>query len=110
MVRARRILLEHVVVQVPLIHPALLSQTFEQNLVFISSRLRHVHGCDDAQRSSAGRLRGWLDREFVMHTLIVRALVNDLQPGPEVGSMPRTLMSLEKRFSLPSFDNDETVR
>ena len=105
-----RVLLEYVVAHIALVLPAFFGQTFEQNLSFIFGLGRDVDMRQHEYDVRSGHRRPRINRQTVMYTLIVGAIVNGLEPGSEASRILRLFMSLEGRLILPNFHDHGAVR
>src|SRR5205085_8451508 len=101
MVGPRRGLLEDVITQVALIFPAFFGYAFEPRLSFIFPRRRHIDMRYHGYRPTRSRPRPGINCEALMHTLIVRTIVNRLQFRAKLRRRSAFFMCLKGRLVLP---------
>src|SRR5438105_2214157 len=79
MVRPRRGLLEDVISQIAVAFPAFFGHTLEPGLSFILARRRHIHVCYHGYCPTRRGPRPGINCQSLMHSLVIRAIVNSLQ-------------------------------
>src|SRR5215472_18607912 len=107
---AGRGLLEHFVAEIALVFRTPFSQTLEQGLSFVLALRGDVDVSHHGYAVAFSHRRPRINHETVMHTLIVRAIVNGLELGSAPAGMLGPFMRLEGRLISPNFNDDEAGR
>src|SRR5689334_2594637 len=109
-VRTRRTFLKHVIPHGAFVLTAFFRDSLEQGFGVFSARGRDVNMRDYRYGVARDRNFSCIDRQPLVHTLIVRAAVNRSKPGSKISSMVGLFMRLEGCLISPDLKYDKPVR
>src|SRR5262249_9997789 len=109
MIRTGSGLLKDVISNAAVVFAAVFGRTFQHNFCLVCARWRHIDMRHHGYGVAPDRPGTSVDRKALMHTLIIRTVVNGLERGTKLSSVLGLFMRVERRLIAPKLDDHKAI-